>query len=53
VFYYPEKERQALLIGQFDNTTIDDHTERFMKGKLSSWKPDGSHKDMKMVEKDC
>lgn len=53
VFYYPEKERQALLIGQFDVSTIQDHQERFLKGKLAGWSPRTKHTEMKMEEKDC
>lgn len=53
VFYYPEKERQALLIGQFDESSIQDHQERFLKGKLAGWQPRTKHSDMKMESKDC
>lgn len=53
VFYYPEKERQANLIGQFDRGTIQDHEDRFLKGKLAGWKPQTAHTKMKMEEKDC
>lgn len=53
VFYYPEKERQANLIGQFDKATIQDHEDRFLKGKLAGWKPQTTHPNMKTEEKDC
>lgn len=53
VFYYPEKERQANLIGQFDLSTVQDHEDRFLKGKLSSWNTKTKHSQMKMEQKDC
>ena len=53
VFYYPEKERRANLIGQFDKATVQDHEDRFLKGKLAGWKPKTPHSQMKMEAKDC
>ena len=39
VYYYPEKELQANLIGKFDVTTIADHESKFLKGRLSTMTP--------------
>ena len=53
VFYFPEKERQATLIGKFDLETIQEHQDRFMKGKLPTWVSKTKASAMKMEEKDC
>ena len=53
VFYYPEKEKQANLIGQFEKETIADHKDRYLKGKLPSWKTKTELKNMVIEEKDC
>ena len=53
IFYYPEKEIQSKLIGKFDNSTIADQQEKYMKGKLATWKPKVSHHAMKTEETDC
>lgn len=45
VFYYPQKELQANLIGKFDIDTISDHEERFVKSKLATWAPKQLHTD--------
>lgn len=36
VFYYPEKELQANLIGKFQIDTISDHEDRFIRGRLGT-----------------
>jgi hypothetical protein len=36
VYYYPEKTLQSYLIGKFDLDTIEDHSDRFLRGKLST-----------------
>jgi hypothetical protein len=48
VFYYPEKELQSNLIGKFDNSTISEQLESYMKGKLPTWKPKVTYNNMKM-----
>ena len=37
----------------FDIDTISSHEQRFMKGKLSAWKPQNKHSEFKLEEKDC
>jgi hypothetical protein len=49
VFYYPEKELQANLIGKFDEETVSDHEDRFLKGKLPTWAPKTPFKKMVMT----
>ena len=46
VYYYPEKELQANLIGKFDEETISEHEDRFLKGRLPTWAPKTAHKKM-------
>ena len=53
VYYFPEKELQANLIGKFDASTIDNHADRFLKGKIATWKPKVKQGEMTMEEKDC
>ena len=40
VYFYPEKALQANLIGKFDQETIEDHSDRFLRGKLATWSND-------------
>lgn len=53
VFYYPEKELQATLIGKFEADTISDHEERFVKGRLPTWTPRRKHTEFAVESKDC
>lgn len=53
MFYYPQKELQANLIGKFDIDTISDHEERFIKGRLATWTPPKPHTEFQLLEKDC
>lgn len=48
VFYYPEKNKQAHLIGKFDYETIKDHEQRFIQGKLPTFDVNIKAKDMKV-----
>ena len=41
------------MIGQFDQATVQDHEDRFLKGKLAGWKAKTPYNKMKMEEKDC
>jgi len=34
VFYSPEKQRYAQLIGKFDKETIQEHEQKFINGRL-------------------
>ena len=53
VYYYPDRQLQANLIGKFDKESIDDHSERYLKGKLPTWTPKTDLKSMKMESRDC
>lgn len=54
VYYYPEKHVQANLIGMFSKDTIQDHEQRFLKGKLPTWKPKKALSDLNIDESvDC
>lgn len=37
VFYLPEKDKSAHLIGKFDKETIQKHEQKFINGKLSTF----------------
>ena len=54
VYYYPEKHVQGNLIGMFEKSTIHDHEQRFLKGKLATWNPKKQLKDLVIDETvDC
>jgi hypothetical protein len=53
VYFYPEKELQANLIGKFDYETIEDHSDRYLNGKLPTFTPKVSLSNMKSESKDC
>lgn len=53
VFYYPEKELQANLIGKFEADTISDHETRFVKGRLPTWTPRRKHTEFTVDTKEC
>lgn len=53
VYYYPEKELQANLIGKFDQETIGAQAEDYLRGRLASWKPSTKASDMKIESRDC
>mmetsp|Transcript_3358 Transcript_3358/g.5609 ORF Transcript_3358/g.5609 Transcript_3358/m.5609 type:complete len:218 (-) Transcript_3358:211-864(-) len=53
VFYYPEKELQANLIGKFEKESIEDHQERYLRGKLPTFKPRTKPQHMTVESKDC
>lgn len=37
VFYLPEKDKSAHLIGKFDKETIERHQEKLLHGKLPTF----------------
>lgn len=37
VFYLPEKDKSAHLIGKFDKQTIRKHEQQFVKGQLPTF----------------
>lgn len=53
VYFYPEKNKQATLIGKFDSEGIETNQDKFLKGKLPSWNVKVPISQMKMEEKDC
>ena len=53
VFYYPEKHKQANMIGKFDKETIQDHVDRYLRGKLAIWSPKQGPDAFYIEEKDC
>jgi hypothetical protein len=50
VYYYPEKSLQANLIGKFDQETIEEQSDNFLRGKLASW---ANKNEIVMESKDC
>mmetsp|Transcript_24206 Transcript_24206/g.23781 ORF Transcript_24206/g.23781 Transcript_24206/m.23781 type:complete len:219 (+) Transcript_24206:1528-2184(+) len=53
VYYYPEKNKYAHLIGKFDKATIQDHEQKFITGRLSTFEAKVKKKDIKIQELDC
>jgi len=37
IFYLPEKDKSAHLIGKFDKETIQKHEQKFINGKLATF----------------
>jgi hypothetical protein len=52
-YYYPGRELQSNHIGKFDKMSIADSADRFLTGKLGSWKGKFTHSQMTMEAKDC
>lgn len=53
VYYYPEKQLQANLIGKFDQETIGAQADKYLRGRLATWKPTTNSSDMKVESRDC
>lgn len=53
VFYYPEKNKYAHLIGKFDKDTIASHEHKFVSGRLPTFDVKVKAKDMKVNTLDC
>jgi len=52
-YYYPGRELQANHIGKFDKASIAESADRFLAGKLGSWKTKFNQDQMLMEAKDC
>ena len=48
VFYLPEKDKYAHLIGKFDKETIQSHESKFLLGKLPTFNVKQKAKDIKI-----
>ncbi len=53
VFYLPEKDKSAHLIGKFDKTTILKHQEKFVGGKLATFPMKTKSRDLEIRDIDC
>jgi hypothetical protein len=53
VFYLPEKDKSAHLIGKFDKQTIQKHEQRFVQGKLPTFPMKVKSTDLVIEERDC
>mmetsp|Transcript_1861 Transcript_1861/g.1309 ORF Transcript_1861/g.1309 Transcript_1861/m.1309 type:complete len:89 (+) Transcript_1861:1335-1601(+) len=53
VFYYPEKNKYSQLIGKFDFETIQEHEQRFITGKLSTFEAKVRRNDILFHHIDC
>lgn len=53
VYYIPQHNRYASLIGKFDTEVIGDHEERFKQGKLSTQEARVPRKALTFEDVDC
>ena len=53
VFYLPEKDKSAHLIGKFDKPTIQKHQEKFAAGKLPTFAMKTRAADIVIKDLDC
>lgn len=53
VFYYPEKNKYAHLIGKFDKETVQAHEQKFISGRLATFDPRVKAKDIQVNSLDC
>jgi hypothetical protein len=53
LFYYPEKNQYASLVGKFDKETIQEHEQRFINGRLPTFELKTKAKDIKIESRDC
>jgi hypothetical protein len=53
VFYLPEKDKSAHLIGKFDKATILKHQEKFVSGKLPTFPMKTKARDIEIKDLDC
>lgn len=53
VFYLPEKDKSAHLIGKFDKATILKHQEKFVTGKLATFPMKTKARDLEIKDLDC
>ncbi|CDW85441.1 UNKNOWN [Stylonychia lemnae] len=53
IFYLPEKDKSAHLIGKFDKETIQKHESKFVNGKLSTFPMKVKADDIQIQDLDC
>ena len=53
VFYLPEKDKSAHLIGKFDKATILKHQDKFTSGKLPTFPMKAKANDIVIRDLDC
>lgn len=53
VFYLPEKDKSAHLIGKFDKPTILKHQEKFVTGKLPTFPMKTKASQIEIRDIDC
>jgi hypothetical protein len=53
VFYLPEKDKYAHLIGKFDKETIRTHEQKFLTGKLPTFPVKKKAKEIQIQSLDC
>jgi hypothetical protein len=53
VYYYPEKSLQGSMIGKFDKSTIEEHSDNFLRGRIPTRKPKTHHDEMYVATRDC
>jgi hypothetical protein len=53
VFYLPEKDKSAHLIGKFDKQTISKHQDKFVSGKLPTFAMKTKALDIVIKDLDC
>ena len=53
IFYLPEKDKSAHLIGKFDKETIQKHEQKFINGKLATFPMKTKAADLIIQDLDC
>jgi hypothetical protein len=53
VFYLPDKDKSAHLIGKFDKQTIGKHQDKFVNGKLPTFPMKKKAADIEIKDLDC
>lgn len=53
VFYLPQKDKSAHLIGKFDKETIQKHEQKFANGKLPTFEMKTKSTDIEIKDIDC
>ena len=53
IFYLPEKDKSAHLIGKFDKPTIQKHEQQFAKGQLATFPMKTKSLQIQIQDLDC
>lgn len=53
VFFNPAKGRHASMIGTFDKATVEEHQEKFLKGRLATVDTPNKKETMTIKDLDC